>query len=407
MPFTCCCTHVADQATEHVVSVGPEDPGKATSKVAIGSEDVRTIEGKEDGEADAEFVEEFKSARTQTKRPPVMPIDEEEDEEEEEEEEQADPAAAAEVPGKRASQTKKDRNSLQSKFNPYHGLRKGLSVVESTGAAEQHYKIQDLLGAGGFGEVFKVERKTEKGKIFAMKNIPTGNVPDLARFDLELDISKKLNHPHIVKLHQTIKDDSTYFLVMDLLSGGDLFDAIVDNGGIKTAEAGKLLWQMLSGLVYLHHYKFVHRDIKPENYMLESKTGPKVMKLIDFGLAREYKVGTEGEFMTSKVGTRNYMGPEVWQQTTKGYTEKCDIWSIGVTLFVMLVANFPWNAKNDSTFLRQVTTKEPNYDTKQWKNHPQYMQDIVKRMLQKDYRKRPTAQEIIPAVEEKWPPPEQ
>merc|ERR1711920_796737 len=210
----------------------------------------------------------------------------------------------------------------------------------------------------------------------------------------------------IVKLHETIRDDGgSYYLIMDLLSGGDLFDLIVDNGGLKDADGGKLLWQMLSANIYLHHYKFVHRDIKPENYMLLDKTptGSRTIKLIDFGLARHFEVGS-GEVMTSKVGTRNYMGPEVWQQQKKGYNEMCDVWSIGVTLFVMLVANFPWNAKNDATFLRQMTTKEPNYDTKQWKQHPQVMQDIVKRLLVRDWKKRPSAQEVIPDVEAKWPP---
>merc|ERR1712039_646535 len=125
--------------------------------------------------------------------------------------------------------------------------------------------------------------------------------------------------------------------------------------------------------------------------MLESKTGAgaRNIKLIDFGLARHYEVGSS-DIMTSKVGTRNYMGPEVWQQSNKGYTEMCDMWSIGVTFFVMLVANFPWNAKNDATFIRQMMVKDPNYETNKWRQHEKYMQDLAKKMLVKDPKKRPT-----------------
>lgn len=406
MAFLSCCTFVADPAAEHVVSVGMEEQrsrqdSKAEKKQSKGilkfaeQEDVVNVTTEPAEEGDDEYVEDFKTARTQTKRQPKAPDPDDEEED-----------GAMELKDRAQSKTfddkKRNNTSLMSKFNPNHGLRNEKSVYETEGAADSRYKMQDLLGAGGFGEVFKVQPKTDSSKTFAMKNIPTGNVPDLSRFELELEISKKLNHPNIVKLHETIRDESTYYLIMDLLSGGDLFDLIIDNGGLQTAEAGRILWQMLAGVIYLHHYKFVHRDIKPENYMLESKTGPRVAKLIDFGLAREYKVGSS-ELMTSKVGTRNYMGPEVWQQRNKGYNEQCDMWSVGVTLFVMLVANFPWNAKNDATFLKQITDKEPKYDTKQWRNHPQVMQNIVKKMLNKDYKSRASAKDCIPDVEAHWP----
>merc|ERR1711920_798507 len=149
-------------------------------------------------------------------------------------------------------------------------------------------------------------------------------------------------HPNIVRLHETIKQPHAYYLIMDLCTGGDFFDLIVEKGGIGNKAAGPMIQQMLSGLAYLHHYEFVHRDIKPENYMVQGCDNSSVtLKLIDFGLARKVR---DGELMKSQVGTRNFMAPEIWMTDEagkpKGYDRSCDMWSIGVTTFAMVAVFF-------------------------------------------------------------------
>lgn len=161
-------------------------------------------------------------------------------------------------------------------------LRRGTTVQIRTGNIQDNYRILDTLGRGGFGTVTLMENWRSHER-FAVKSIPVRNLADAEEFEKELTIFRKLNHPNIVSLVETYCSGGAYQLVMELCTGGDLFDLIRSRRFIKLGPqaVAVYLWQMLSGIAHLHHHRFAHRDIKAENYMLKDKSANAQLKLMD------------------------------------------------------------------------------------------------------------------------------
>lgn len=287
-----------------------------------------------------------------------------------------------------------------SDIDPEHGLRSKKSCLnmdhlKDAEAVRDKYTQVKQLGEGGFGTVMEVVDKNDKdAESLALKIIPRVKVDDPISFKNELDIAKKLKHPNIVKLHMFFEDETNFYLVMEICSDGDLFDKISDcfnpfsgiNAGIEDNLVTPFAWQMLRGLAYLHFYKFAHRDIKPENYMLKKDT----LKLIDFGLARSFRDGVP---MTSKVGTMAYCAPEIL--FTDGYSEPCDLWSIGCVFIVMMTGSPPFLGANDDQTMQKVKEGVVNWDDPRWKNRPKDMKAITVSVMKVDPKERPTAASLI------------
>lgn len=212
------------------------------------------------------------------------------------------------------------------------GLR-SRTVDRKFSTPHELYTVHKVLGEGAFGMVRKVKDRSSR-KWLAMKVIPLDKVDGVEEISQELEIFKQLSHPYIASLHDVLVDEGNMYLLMDLCTGGDLLYFIntywtgkavpmeARLGGLPTEVVAKYMWQMVAGLVYLHHHRFCHRDIKCENYLLESKGQGADLKLIDFGLTRSFVKGVK---MTEPVGTLHYVAPEVLQE--KPYDEKVDIWS--------------------------------------------------------------------------------
>lgn len=146
---------------------------------------------------------------------------------------------------------------------------------------------------------------------------------------------------------------------------------------------------MLTGIAYLHHYSFCHRDVKPENYLLNAAGDQ--LKLIDFGLARSF---TRGEKMTTRVGTPQYVAPEVVNKKVHGYGAKCDVWSIGVTLWFASVGELPFVGATQKDVLKQVVMGSLKFKPQLWKElhrHPQELQDLIAELLIREPEERPSA----------------
>ena len=141
-------------------------------------------------------------------------------------------------------------------------------------------------------------------------------------------------------------------MVMELCEGGELFNKIV-NYKISETEAVDITRQILSAIYYMHTKGIVHRDLKPENMLIEKKTN--LIKLIDFGISTKIK---KGETLNSRVGTPYYIAPEV---LCKKYNEKCDMWSIGVVLYMILTAVPPYKGKNISEIMERIIHDEVSY----------------------------------------------
>mmetsp|Transcript_24868 Transcript_24868/g.54064 ORF Transcript_24868/g.54064 Transcript_24868/m.54064 type:complete len:431 (-) Transcript_24868:771-2063(-) len=325
---------------------------------------------------------------------------------------------------------------LESAIDPHHCLRASSSVSTLPGEVQDVYIFSEVLGRGAFGTVTRVEHRGTR-KIYALKTIQSSKVDDIELFERELAIARRLKHPYIVHLHHICRDDVAYHLVMDLCTGGDLLDRVratlpssgevkVGARGLSSEEVCKFLGQMLKGIAYLHNFQFAHRDVKPENYLLESKGPFANIKLIDFGLARCFKgdarkeAGNSGSNninsstssnskskkdtedtqapirrMTSKVGSICYVAPEV-VESPDGYDARCDIWSIGVTVWVMAAAARPFDGKRVSDYIKDIKRQLPlTFDPATWGRHPEELKAVVRSMLTYDADARPTAHELL------------
>ena len=214
----------------------------------------------------------------------------------------------------------------------------GQFIKVNNGSYLKDYKVRRLLGEGGFGKVFEVEHKVSKMER-AVKEIAKskGNSDvDREKFIAEVSILAKLDHPNIMKIFELYEDAQKFYVVSELIRGGELFDFITKRESLSEVFAANTMKQVLSAVNYLHKQGIVHRDLKPENVMLEQEPNSVEelnLKLIDFGTS--VSVPESGR-LREAIGTMYYMAPEVLDRR---YDSKCDVWSLGVILFVLIAQN--------------------------------------------------------------------
>nr|CAD1821414.1 unnamed protein product [Ananas comosus var. bracteatus] len=238
------------------------------------------------------------------------------------------------------------------------------------------------------------EERETKGQIVAVKIIPKAkmttaiSIEDVRR---EVKILKALSgHKHLVKFYDACEDDLNVYIVMELCEGGELLDRILARGGRYNEEDAKAtVIQILSVVAFCHLQGVVHRDLKPENFLFTSKDENATMKLIDFGLSDFIK---PDERLNDIVGSAYYVAPEVLHRS---YSMEADIWSIGVITYILLCGSRPFWARTESGVFRSVLRADPNYDDSPWPSVSAEAKDFVKRLLNKDYRKRMTAAQAL------------
>jgi calcium-dependent protein kinase len=175
----------------------------------------------------------------------------------------------------------------------------------------------------------------------------------------EIEILKELDHPSICRVIDIFEDEKKFYFVTEYLSGGGLFDSLIQNVGFNEHASATVIRQILSAVSYLHSRNIAHRDIKPENIMFETNDALNV-KLLDFGNSR--KMGGN-EAMQGVYGTAYYVAPEVLHGS---YDLKCDIWSVGVILYMLLSGNPPFNGNSDVEIIEAVKKGQYNLKDGVW-----------------------------------------
>jgi calcium-dependent protein kinase len=164
-----------------------------------------------------------------------------------------------------------------------------------------------------------------------------------------------MDHPNIIRLYEVYDYENFYFVVLEYCEGGELFHAIKKKKRYSEREAKGILRQLLSAVAYMHGLGIVHRDLKPENIVIESSQEARI-KIIDFGSA--VKAGPE-EVLRKRVGSPYYMAPEVLMEE---YTMKCDVWSCGVILFVLLSGRPPFRGSTQAELFRKISQERVHFD---------------------------------------------
>ncbi|CAD8049302.1 unnamed protein product [Paramecium sonneborni] len=246
------------------------------------------------------------------------------------------------------------------------------------------------LGSGSYAEVrmgiHKVLGITRAIKIIS--KLKASN-EEITRVLHEAEILKKLDHPNIVKILEIYQNSQQIFIVTELYTGGELFDAIAESQHFSEKEASTILKQVLQGLNYCHQHKIVHRDIKPENIVFESKDKRGTIKIIDFGTSRIFDPHQK---MNQKIGTPYYIAPEVLK---KKYDEKCDIWSCGVLAYILLCGYPPFNGKSEAKILEKVEQGNYDFNSEEWDIITEQAKDFISKLLEKDPFKRYTAEQAL------------
>ena len=243
-----------------------------------------------------------------------------------------------------------------------------------------NYDCSKKIGKGGFGKVLQVRNK-KTNKLYACKKLSKLNIHNLDRFEKEIEILKKLDHPNIVKLYEVFESENSLYLIMEECNGGELFDRIlnrINNDNMYTEkEACLIIQQVMSAIEYCHNNGIAHRDLKPENllYLKEGSEEDNPIKVVDFGLSRNIDIK---KILSSKVGTAYYVAPEI---LAGNYNEKCDIWSSGVILYILLSGEPPFNGPSDSDILSKIKSYKYDFPAEKWNNISMEAKDLISKML--------------------------
>lgn len=223
------------------------------------------------------------------------------------------------------------------------------------------YEIGKTLGEGTFGKV-KYAVNFETGEAVAIKVLDKEKIQKQnmgAQIKKEISIMKMIHHRYVVQLKEVLASRTKIFIVLELITGGELFDKIVSEGRMSEDQARYYLHQLVEGVEYCHSQGVCHRDLKPENLLLDEEGN---LKISDFGLSALYS-GTEdtrSALLHTTCGTPNYVAPEVLAD--KGYDGRtADVWSCGVILYVLLAAFLPFDEPTMSALFRKIQNAEFSY----------------------------------------------
>jgi calcium-dependent protein kinase len=275
-------------------------------------------------------------------------------------------------------------------------ITEGLLVQETKADPHTLYDEVSILGEGAFGKVIKVRHKISKVtramKLIQKDKAGMGGEEEAALIN-EINVVKSLDHPNIMKVYEYFNIDNYLFIVSELCTGGELFDKIKANKCLSEKVAGYIMKQLLSAVEFCHENNIIHRDLKPENILIESEEEAKkeyfTIKVIDFGTSDKL---AKGKMFKQQIGTPLYIAPEV---LNNNYNEKCDLWSCGVILYIMLCGVPPFTGENDDEIYCSVKRGKINFDEEEWDYVSNDAKDLIKKLLTIDIKKRFSAKEAL------------
>jgi len=275
--------------------------------------------------------------------------------------------------------------------NPIIKYGRETFIKKAGGKLLESYDVIRQLGKGGFGKVYEVRHK-KTGEIRPCKHLSKLNIKNLEKFKNEIELLRKMDHPNIVKLYEIFESERSLYLIMEECKGGEVFSKIIERINAKLMysekDAANIIKQVISCINYCHNKNICHRDLKPEN-LLYLKDGPEkdnLIKVIDFGLSQN------ANKLKSRVGTAYYVSPEVLRGN---YTEKCDIWSAGVILYLLLTGEPPFNGQNDQIIYSKILKFDVKFPEQKWKYISKEVKDLLQNHMLVPENRRYTAKQVL------------
>ncbi|XP_035275273.1 death-associated protein kinase 2-like isoform X1 [Anguilla anguilla] len=258
---------------------------------------------------------------------------------------------------------------------------------------EDFYEIGKELGSGQFAIVKRCREKStglDYAAKFIKKRQSRASRRGVCRDEIqrEVEILRQLQHPNIITLHDVYENRTDVVLILELVSGGELFDFLAQKESLCEEEATQFIKQILEGVHYLHARKIAHFDLKPENIMLLDKNHslPRI-KIIDFGLAHRIQEGTE---FKNIFGTPEFVAPEIVNYEPLGL--EADMWSIGVITYILLSGASPFLGDSKQETLANISGMNYEFDEEFFSRTSELAKSFIRQLLEKNTRKRLTIQ---------------
>jgi len=259
--------------------------------------------------------------------------------------------------------------------------------ITDSGDINNHYVVGEEIGRGSFSTVKRGKNK-QTGKDFAIKCIQKKFIK-MHLLEREIKIMKKLKHDHILPLIEVFESKDSIFLVLELVTGGELFDKIVERGNYSEKDASNIVRQILGAVSYLHTQGVVHRDLKPENLLCTETEDHNIhIYVADFGLSRVFQ---DREQLNTYCGSPEYVAPEVLACVP--YEKAVDLWSVGVITYILLTGFLPFYDKNHAVLFEKIQNVDYN-----WDDCPEVSpaaKHFIQHLLVKDPKRRYTAETAV------------
>ncbi|XP_053139508.1 serine/threonine-protein kinase 33 isoform X2 [Hemicordylus capensis] len=271
--------------------------------------------------------------------------------------------------------------------------------IDDGAAIQQIYSFGRKLGQGSFGVVIEVTHK-ETGIKWAIKKMNREKAGSSAVRLLEREVSilKRVNHKHIIHLEEVFETPKRMYLVMELCENGELKEILQRKGHFTENETRHIIQSLASAIAYLHRNDIVHRDLKLENILVKSSDIDEEnemklnIKVTDFGLAVQKMGGSESMFQ-STCGTPIYMAPEVIG--AHDYSQQCDVWSIGVIMYMLLCGDPPFMAGSEEKLFEAIKKGDLHFKHSIWESVSETAKHVLQLLLKVDPAHRITANELL------------
>ncbi|XP_066370570.1 calcium and calcium/calmodulin-dependent serine/threonine-protein kinase isoform X3 [Miscanthus floridulus] len=292
-----------------------------------------------------------------------------------------------------------------------------MSKTESRKLSDD-YEVVDVLGRGGFSIVRRGVSKSEGKTQVAIKTLrrlgpamngiqqgSKGGLPMWKQVSIsdalltnEILVMRRIvenvaPHPNVIGLHDVYEDAHGVHLILELCSGGELFDRIVGRDRYSEFDAAAVIRQIAKGLEALHKANIIHRDLKPENCLFSDKNEDSTLKIMDFGLS---SVEDFSDPIVTLFGSIDYVSPEALSR--QDVSAASDMWSVGVILYILLSGCPPFHAPTNREKQQRILQGEFSFQDHTWKTISSSAKELISRLLSVEPYKRPTASDVCPML---------
>lgn len=278
----------------------------------------------------------------------------------------------------------------KSKNNEDFTINKRDMIRVKTTNIRDDYTIGDKIGNEKFAAIHKCKNKgtglRSIAKIFSISGVEP---KVLEAFIKEAELLREADHPNIIKVLDIYKDSVNAYIITEHCKGGELLERIKEEGSLSENRVANYIKQIVSAVAYLHSKKIIHRDLKLENVIFLSNDQNSCLKIVEFGSCKHFEKNLR---VLERVGNPYFMSPEV---IIGNFDNKCDVWSIGVMIYVLLSGSQPFVGTTENEIMQSVLSSELLFEGKKWRKISNEAKNLIRALLNRNSKERPTAKQIL------------